>query len=166
MNRHRLNSGGKPLAESAVDLRSVLPQPSIILEGPFGSRLEGIVLFGSRARGETKESSDTDLLLCLAPHTPLTRDLYSKWDRLAQAHPEAIPVDLSPHFARLPESPEEAGYLWLEIAGDGIVLWERSGSVSRFLESVRRYVAAGKAVRKFSYGVPYWVRNDVDSALS
>jgi HEPN domain-containing protein/predicted nucleotidyltransferase len=164
VNRHRLASRGKFPAEFVIDLRSVLPRPSIILEGPFGSRLEGIVLFGSRARGQATVSSDTDLLLCLAPRTPLTRSLYSEWDRLAKTHPEALPVDLSPHFARLPGSPEEAGYLWLEIAGDGIVLWERNGSVSRFLESARRYVASGRAVRGQSGGVSCWVRNDADLA--
>lgn len=144
--------------------RSTLPLPALVLESPLGSRLDGIVLFGSRARGEAKESSDTDLLLCLAPSTPLTRELYSEWDRLVETHPEAIPSDLSPHFSRLPETPEQAGSLWLEVAIDGIVLWERGLSVSRFLASARRYLLSGKAVRKSSYGVPYWVRNDAESA--
>jgi len=142
------------------------PWPALrrTMESSLGPRLDALVLFGSRARGEASESSDTDLLLCLAPGVPLTRELYSNWDDLADQYPEDIPSDLSPHFSRLPESPESAGSLWLEVAIDGIVLWDRTWAVARFLASVRRYLLSGKVDRKMSYGVPYWVRNYAKSA--
>ena len=56
--------------------------------------------------------------------------------------------------------PEEAGGIWYEAAIDGIVLWDRSLAVSRFLASVRRYLLEGGRTRRTAYGVPYWVVSD------
>lgn len=144
--------------ERVAALRERLRAPvASILESRLAALLDAVVLFGSQARGNARASSDTDLLLCLAPGVPLMRDLYSQWDEFAAACGGAIPRDLSPHFSRQPGSPEEAGSLWLEVALDGIVLWERTPAVSRFLSAVRDYVSAGGAVRRSTYGIPYWV---------
>lgn len=164
LNKLCLQALRRGLAEADPEPVSAWPALRRILESSIGPRLCGAVLFGSRARGDAARCSDTDLLLCLAPGERLTRGLYAEWDALAARQPDAFPPGLSPHFSRLPASPESAGSLWLEVAVDGIVLWDPHQTVSRFLAGVRRYLLGGKAVRKESYGVPYWVRGDAKRA--
>ncbi len=113
----------------------------------------GVLLFGSRARGEERDDSDTDLLVVLDRTRPLVRALYEQWD-------EAAPLAAySPHFVHLPESVAQAGSLWLEAAVDGVILEDPQGNVSRFLGSLRRAIASGQMVRRTAHGHPYWVRN-------
>jgi hypothetical protein len=142
----------------------MLPQTvSLILQSPLRDLVQAVVLFGSRARGEAGAESDTDLLLCLSEGVALTRDLYAVWDHVAKKHPNEIGSGVSPHFSHLPDAPERAGSLWLEVALDGVVQWDRSLEVSRFLGAVRRYLLSGAVVRKTTYGIPYWVRRDAES---
>lgn len=153
------------LRDSAAPPKPKAPFPPLacILESSLGAKLEAVALFGSQARGDATAASDADLLLCLQSGVALTRDLYAEWDRLMEAHPEAMPRALSPHFCLLPAAPENAGSLWFEVAIDGIVLWERTLAVSRFLASVRRYLLAGGRIRRSAYGVPYWVESHAQS---
>lgn len=122
----------------------------------FQEELEGIVLFGSEARGDATAGSDTDLLLVMKPDFALDRDVYKRWDRFAAG--AGLPERLSPHFCRMPESWEDAGGLWFETALEGIVLWERDFVVSRSLSRLRTFMLEHNLQRKFSYGIPYWVR--------
>lgn len=119
----------------------------------------GIVLFGSRARGEATAASDTDLLLVLPVGQRPSRELYAKWDEAVRALPRHDPTggQLEPHFAALPAHAEGAGSLWFEIALDGVVLWDSSGELERRLRELRDHIAAGRAVRKFAHGQPYWI---------
>jgi hypothetical protein len=52
--------------------------PSIIkhAKSQFGDAFLGLLLYGSRARGDAYESSDTDLLLVVDSSVPITRELY------------------------------------------------------------------------------------------
>jgi hypothetical protein len=139
------------------------PDVASLVGSSLAVNLEGIVLFGSKARGDAWDSSDTDLLLCLARGAELNRTLYSRWDEIVDRSGGEIPESVSPHFAILPESAELAGSLWFEVATDGIVLWDRRMAVSKFLGAVRRYLLEGHVARKTTYGVPYWVRTDAES---
>jgi hypothetical protein len=165
---------------------------STLLQTPLAELLDGVVLFGSRARAVTQASqaaeekkiarsaqaktpapprgisdlrgSDTDLLLVLAPGVKLSRDLYRHWDEITARQPGSLPAHLSPHFSRLPAAPSEAGGLWLEVALEGIVLWERAPSVSSTMAQLREFIAAGGATRKVCHGAPYWIWNPAASA--
>lgn len=148
------------LLDSGALPRIPRPFTESVLNSSLAPKLEAIILFGSQARGDATPASDTDLLLCVASSVPLTRELYAEWDRLTERHPDGISRDWSPHFCRLPASPEDAGSIWYEAAIDGIVLWDRSLAVSRFLASLRRYLLAGGRTRRTAYGVPYWVVSD------
>jgi len=117
----------------------------------YGESVRGIVLFGSVARGESRDDSDVDLLIVVDRNLPLTRRLYSLWDDL-------LPGDKhSPSFVHLPLRAEQAGSLWLEAAVDGIVLMDADGDVSRALGRIRRLIASGTRKRLSAYGHPYWV---------
>lgn len=118
-----------------------------------GDDLEGVVLFGSQARGEARASSDTDLLVVVSPLLQLRRALYHRWD-------STVPdPSVNPHFVHLPDSVSSAGSIWYEVALDGVVLHEADQSVSTFLQHVRRAIAEGSLRRRYVHGHPYWVKN-------
>lgn len=122
----------------------------------LGDSLLGIVLFGSVARGESREGSDLDLLVVLNQDRALGRALYSTWDEhFGTTHK-------SPHFVHIPGTATDAGSLWMETAVDGIILYDRGGTVSRFLGGIHRLMASGKLRRRFVHGHPYWVRTEGD----
>lgn len=119
-----------------------------------GETLVGVVAFGSWARDEMAAGSDVDLLVIMGEEVRLERELYRRWD--------ASPVGWSghpvePHFVHLPDREDRVSGLWAEAAVDGVVLFERALTVSRWLVQVRRRIAAGRLVRQRSYGQPYWV---------
>jgi predicted nucleotidyltransferase len=120
----------------------------------LGDSLQGVLLFGSVARDESRSDSDIDLLVVVKPEVPLSRRLYSRWD-------ESMTDDRhNPHFVHLPASAATAGSLWLEAAVDGIVLFDRDARIGRFLGRLRRGIASGKVRRGVAYGHPYWIRTE------
>jgi hypothetical protein len=123
----------------------------------FGPRLAGVVLFGSVARGEQTEASDTDLLIVLKRGNAVTRDAYREWDRTVAVR---LPRHVAPHIVELPGDISELGSLWLEIALEGRVLHDTDGSVGRTLVRLRERIADGRVIRRWSHGHPYWVRVD------
>lgn len=122
-----------------------------------GEALIGVVLFGSMARGESREDSDMDLLIVIRRSIPLTRGLYARWDE------RFAPNEGSPHFVHLPLDAMDAGSVWLEAAVDGIVLHDVDEEVARFLGSLRRLIASGRLKRLSAYGHPYWVKGDKEA---
>jgi len=142
-----VSSGEELLGISLGELAVQWPHP-----------VEGIVLFGSVARGEKWDTSDVDLLIVFKKGVELTRDLYDHWDRVAGS--VAGSRILSPALAVLPSELEDAGSLWYEVALDGIVLWDAALEVSAFLAQLRRRIAEGLVVRRYSHGQPYWFRKD------
>ncbi|HET7711157.1 MAG TPA: nucleotidyltransferase domain-containing protein [Thermoanaerobaculia bacterium] len=64
------------------------------LEAAFGSRLRGIVLFGSRARGDASADSDIDLLVLLDDPLSVGRDI----DTIVEAlYPLQLEIDAAIH---------------------------------------------------------------------
>lgn len=117
-----------------------------------GDVLEGVVMFGSYARGEATTSSDIDLLVVVPESFELNREPYHRWDNLD------LDPRVSPHFVHLPDQVAGAGSIWFEVALDGIVLYERDRRVSAFLQSVRQAIADGRLKRRYTHGHPYWVK--------
>ena len=131
-----------PGAAALVHRASTLTGPALI----------GVILYGSWARGEAAGTSDVDVLIVVDETVPLTRDLYRRWDEApVRWHSRLI----DPHFVRRPREPV-AGGVWAEAALDGVVLFEREWQLSASLGIIRRDIAAGRLVRRFVHGQPYW----------
>lgn len=120
----------------------------------FGGDLIAVVAFGSWARGEATEGSDVDLLAVVEDGIALTRELYRRWES-EPLRADDRPVDA--HFAHLPDPERASPGVWGEVAIDGVVLFERDLQLSLRLADVRRLIAAGRLVRRFAQGQPYWV---------
>ena len=117
----------------------------------FGGAFLGLLLFGSQARGDSHDSSDTDLLIVLDRSVQIRRELYRRWPDPADGR-EVV------HFAHLPEDAVSAGSLWLECALDGIVLHDPEGRVRTALAGLKALIASGRIVRRSTHGQGYWVR--------
>ena len=119
----------------------------------FGDRLVGVVLIGSWARGDAGAGSDVDVLVVMDSTLLLTRDRYRSWDR-APLSWEGRPVDA--HFTHVPGAGTVPSGVWCEAALDGIVWYDRDGTVGRRLGEIRRAIADGRLVRGVVHGQPYW----------
>jgi predicted nucleotidyltransferase len=149
-------SAGK--CEFAVNETPALAGLSSLVEEAcreYGGRIDAVVLFGSAARGTMRESSDIDLLIVLAEGETVDRDCYSKWrwNRLGNR-------EVAPLFVQLPRDAVRG--VWLEIALDGIVIYDRALEASRYLAKLRALVAAGQYQRRMAYGQPYWIPSNLE----
>jgi len=121
----------------------------------LGNNVEGLVLFGSYARGRQTANSDIDLLVVLDSGMTLDRDIYSQWQPRKFNGREVAPL-----FVQIPGEGKRIGGLWFEVALDGIVLYDKDLELSRFLSHVRNLVADGQVRRMVTHGHPYWVHSD------
>ena len=121
----------------------------------LGDNIEGLVLFGSCARGRQTANSDIDLLVVLNSSMTFDRDVYSRWQPRKFNGREVAPL-----FVQIPGEGERIGGLWFEVALDGIVLYDKDLELSRFLSHVRNLVADGQVRRMVTHGHPYWVHSD------
>jgi len=119
--------------------------------------IQGILLFGSFARGEQDESSDVDLLLILSSEKKIERSLYQDWDLAFSEYRFHGPHEINVHFVYLPEDPKNCGSLWLECALEGILLFEvKEAKIQKKVVQIRSLIAQGHWRRKFAHGHPYW----------
>lgn len=149
-------SGLTPSFTADISLRTdALQDLSARVADMLGEEIDGLVLFGSLARGQESASSDVDLLIILNKSVALDRDVYSRW-RFGKFSGREI----APLFVQIPADGERIGGLWFEVALDGIVLFDRGLHVTRFLSRVRNLIASGRVRMKITHGHPYWVYTD------
>jgi hypothetical protein len=117
----------------------------------FGAKFLGLLLFGSRARGDVHDTSDTDILMVVDDSIVIDRALYRSWD-------QRMPNTVSLQIAHLPSAPREAGSLWLECALDSRILHDPTGRIAEFLQQAREYITSGHVVRRITHGQGFWVR--------
>ena len=117
--------------------REALQEVVRALHRGLGDNLVAIVLFGSRARGDATEASDWDLLL-IARHLP---------SRPLQRHFQLkilLPVEWRGQTSLLTRTPAEfeshLSSLMLDIALDGIVLYDPEGYAAQRLAALKRLV--------------------------
>lgn len=84
----------------AVTADPVLRQLRSALDELYGERIERVVLFGSRARGEASEESDYDVAVFLHGLTDRWRELYRLADlRVRMLDAAQVFVDIKPYPA-------------------------------------------------------------------
>ncbi|WP_447975013.1 nucleotidyltransferase domain-containing protein [Nitrospira sp. Kam-Ns4a] len=111
----------------------------------LGPDLVAVVLFGSRARGEAREDSDWDLLV-IARHLldgPFERGRQLRsW--LSSAHRAKVAL-----LAKTPDEFEaDVPSLWLDIALDGVLLYDPLGYAADRFERLRRLIDRKGLVRE------------------
>jgi len=103
----------------------------------LGDDLVAVVLFGSQARGEADETSDWDLLIIARrlPEKSFQRHLYLK---------AILPPDWRGRVSLLAKTPEEfearLPALFLDIALDGIVLYDVNQYAAKRLAALKRLI--------------------------
>lgn len=140
-------------------LRAALEAASTEWCVTLGPRLVSLVLFGSVARGDARESSDIDLIVVAEGFPKSLRDrrrpLLDAWERLR--HTNAL---LAVEWNLVAKSPEEARYhspLYLDIVEDGILVIDRGGFFERILHEMRARMQELGSRRVFlADGSWYW----------
>jgi len=116
----------------------------------YGDAFVGLLLFGSRARGDAHDLSDTDLLLVVRDTIRIERELYRMWDTI-------LPDHISLHIAHLPVDPQAPGSLWLECALDARIIFDPTGVIGSTLRSLKGLITSGSIVRRETHGQGFWV---------
>ncbi|RLI42963.1 hypothetical protein DRO59_02525 [Candidatus Bathyarchaeota archaeon] len=124
------------------------------------SCVKAILLFGSKARGESGERSDVDLLVlhegCEVEDTVLRRrHLYNLLrEAIGEESEELTVVDMElKRFLK----PREITSLLLNIYWDAVVVYDLTGSVEGFLKGVRDKILKSGLKRVRDGKAYYWV---------
>jgi uncharacterized protein len=155
------------LTSAELSIPSAIPEPyrTILTEAAmdwvdtFGPRLVSLVLFGSVARGESREASDIDLLV-VARDLPRSaadrrRLFLERWREVRSAKSLA-----APEWNLIVKSPKEAEYhspLYLDMTEDAVRLFDRGGFFGNVLDAMRERMKALGSRRKYlPDGTWYW----------
>lgn len=94
-----------------MNIEQLLHQIKNCLQDTYGDRLQGVVLYGSEARGEAESDSDIDLLVLLKGPIELWNDIRTNVDVLYDLQLEVIrPIHAMPVDVEVFEAGEYALY--------------------------------------------------------
>ncbi len=145
-----------------------------LLYDSYHARLEGVILFGSVAKGTWTTDSDIDLLV-------LVQGWEGKkvWERVSELSEVKAALAVTPEFSaavkegfwsvvqHIPFSLEELRSfrpIYLDIAFDGLLLFDRVGLMERFVDSVKtRAKRLGTKRITLPDGGSYWVMNETEA---
>lgn len=139
-------------AQQTLERRDLKTLVAAFERGLHGT-LWGLVFFGSAARGEAGETSDLDILV-------VADDLSVKFTRRMQLLRGMLPGEMRGKVSLIAKTRAEfeAGFpsYYLDIALDGIILFDRDDYMKKKLERVRSLMqTAGLTRRRTDYGF-FW----------
>lgn len=143
MNYRELEMDQSPIYEKIVNLYKEY----------LGNRLISIVLFGSFARGDAKETSDYDLFIIAEglPSKPLKRILFIRTPLQGQ---------FDQRFSILAKTPQEMlehfPPLFLDLGLDGVILFDREDFFNNLQVKIRKIIRQAGLQRKSWDGEFYW----------
>ena len=128
-------------------------QTASALKAGLGHRLVAVILFGSRARGEASASSDWDMLV-------IAEDLPKKvFERRALLR-RSLPPRYRSAISVLAKTPQEfeahLPSLYLDIALDGHVLYDRQDYAADKLAALRRLIQRAGLYRERTPAGDVW----------
>ncbi len=142
--------------ETNVQIKDNDDLPALVvpaLRDAFGDRLRSVVLFGSRARGDHRAESDWDLLVIAErlPVRPLERyrEVKSALPPGARGAVAVLATTAEEFEAHLPE-------IYLDIALDGQILWDRDGYAAGRLAELRRIMDQSGLYREHTPAGDIW----------
>ena len=119
--------------------RSALAAASDVWAAEMEERLISLVLFGSVARGEARDSSDIDLVVVAEGFPRSLRErrlpLIEAWERTRAARD--LPFVTWNLITKSPEEARGHSPLYLDIVDDGILLLDRDGFFEKILSEMR-----------------------------
>lgn len=131
----------------------LLNQAIKALREALGENLIAVVLYGSRATGEAQDQSDWDLLLIAEnlPEKPLARHFFLK---------RVLPAGVRGAISLVAKTPAEfearVPPLYLDIALDGIILYDTKGYLASRLEKLKNLMAKAGLNRLSSKDGDVW----------
>lgn len=126
-------------------MQSLLERLTDHYRSEFGDALLGLVLYGSRARGDERPDSDLDLML-IAEHLP--RDLFERAKRVRSPRFSADDPDVSVRALSPEEYERDIAPIDLDIAVDGVTLHDRAGYMKDHLEVIRKRIEEAELFRE------------------
>ena len=127
----------KDLSDLKLHNDTLLAEVIAALKQNLGDALVSVILFGSRARGEAHEGSDWDLLV-------IARDLPPKLFKRHIQLKQSLPVAWRGEVTVLAKTPQEfeahLPSLLLDIALDGIILYDTDNYAGEKMADLRRFI--------------------------
>src|SRR6266508_4545750 len=138
----------------ASDIEGDVPQQAVeALRAGLGQSLIGVVLFGSRARGDHRPESDWDFLIIAdgLPDHPFDRHKLLK---------RLLPADLRGEISILAKTPDEfeshLPALYLDIALDGQILHDPRGYAAYRVSVLQRIIERAGLYRELTPAGDIW----------
>lgn len=126
------------------ECKRLLKRLIILLNGVLGDELLSIVLFGSVARGEAGKESDIDLLVIYEGERTRVEKVFQSTVSVLKEEEEYKNLkakgylpDLFPVFMN-PSTLEGHPWILLDVAGHGIILFDKGGVLKKKLKGIKR----------------------------
>lgn len=138
------------------DLRADLDHYARLLGARFGGNLVSVVLFGSRARGETRPESDIDILVVVRGLPPRRSERYRGLPDLARAVSAPFVQAVAPILVT-PEEAERVKPYYLGMLSGHELVYDPEGFFAGVLARLRRRLTElGSRRHVDKDGYEYW----------
>jgi len=135
-----------------IDIKKFEPLIEVF-ERQLGEGLISLVLFGSQARGGGSKKSDWDLFLLAKdlPDHPFERQIF-----LRKTIPKRFPFWVSIYGKTIEEFERDFPAVYLDIAMDGLILFDRNGYVLEKLKKIQDLIKKAGLRRIRKHGSLSW----------